>query len=783
MQTRPKYETHAPDDGTAAILRTLDGRTIALRGVSIRVALRDLICETEVIQKYQNSENTNIEAVYTFPLPVDAVLLDLEVKLAGKTLRGCVIERKAAQEKYEDAVTSGDSAVLLEQNGDGLYTMNLGNLLVGETAEIRFRYAMLLNWNGDTLRVMIPTTLAPRYGVPSGLQPHEVPEHSLMVEYPLDLAVTVAGALANAAVECPSHAVTIERSQEAARLRLETGATLDRDFVLNVRAPTAAASVATAYPDGEGYVVLASLRPEFPAQSESGPRSIKIVVDCSGSMNGDSITQARTALRAILDQLRPIDEFNVVAFGSTQKQLFARQTAVEVVPLGRAACFVDALAADMGGTEMQAALARAMALPGKVEQADILLITDGEVWNYEVTAALAVKTHHRIFTVGVGSAVAEAVVRQLSAATGGACELVSARENMTATIVRQFQRIYQPYAVSTQVTWPVAPVWEHPHPISAVFGGDTLHLTAGFAAPVEGEVVIEMRFADGAVVKQAVRLAVVTADESLASTAPRLAAARRLKTLEEAEARQLALRYQLMSPYTAYFVLAERDEKAPDLPELRATPQMLAAGWGGIGVVFSEDALSCEQPAVLRMRSRDTIVAALSEYGSYDFPVFLCPSPDAEHGSKSRKNRPTEIAENLNQRFKWKFARMFLPANRQERFAIEVPAEVYHTIQDLLAFGWTKHLVAVCFLHRLSLVVPAGAFSRNSLRAIARAVEKLEAPVALLDYFARCMENVTSYEWNWINAQDAPQPDMSASYSQTWIKTLDIPAFLRKQAD
>ena len=67
MQTRPKYETHAPDDGTAAILRTLDGRTIALRGVSIRVALRDLICETDVIQKYQNSENTNIEAVYTFP--------------------------------------------------------------------------------------------------------------------------------------------------------------------------------------------------------------------------------------------------------------------------------------------------------------------------------------------------------------------------------------------------------------------------------------------------------------------------------------------------------------------------------------------------------------------------------------------------------------------------------------------------------------------------------------------------------------------------------------------
>jgi Ca-activated chloride channel family protein len=771
MATNLAYETTVPDDGAAAILQgRLDGRRIALRGVTIGVVLRDLIYETEVIQKYQNSENINIEVVYTFPLPVEAVLLDLEVKLAGKSLRGCVIERKAAQEKYEDAITSGDSAVLLEQSGDGLYTMNLGNLPAGESVEIRFRYAMLLNWSGDTLRMMIPTTLAPRYGVPSGLQPHEVPEHSLLVEYPLDLTVTVAGALASESLECASHAVTIERSPAVAQLRLAQGAMLDRDFVLNVRAAAATASIATVYPDGEGYVALASLRPAFPTQSETGPRSIKIVVDCSGSMNGDSITQARTALRAILDQLRPADEFNIIAFGSSQKTLFTRQTAVNAGMLGRAAGFVDALAADMGGTEMQAALAKAMALPGTIEQADILLITDGEVWDYENIAALAVKTHHRIFTVGVGSAVAETVVRQLSAATGGACELVSPRENMAATIVRQFQRIYQPFAVSTKVSWPAVPVWEHPQSIAAVFGGDTLHLLAGFVTTIEGEVAVEMRFADGAVVKQAMRLGIVPANESFAATAPRLAAARRLKSVGETEARQLALQYQLMSPYTAYFVLAVRDEKAQDLPELRTTPQMLAAGWGGVGDVLSgSDAKFCAMDRnVFETRVVDYVVPSSLDWeetvpshmrGTMFSRSIPAPESEASPEPAIRPISPIDFAVKLNEYFSGFFRSPPVPNYLWDLSKLDLPSQIYNSLKYLRNLNWNEAIVVICFLHAFEQRIGKGLLSRNATRAIAMAVKRAVIPTPLLDDIVQSMKNLTHDEWNWDEPPEAPKPD------------------------
>ncbi len=152
-------------------LRGANNERVALSDVSVRATLRNLLSEVTVTQTYRNTEEKNIEAVYTFPLPLDAVLLDFDVRLGERVLRGMIVEKKQAEKQYEDAVASGDSAVMLEMLEPGLYTMNVGNLLAGETAIITVRYALVYRWSGDALRVMIPTTVAPRYGA-STHQPH-----------------------------------------------------------------------------------------------------------------------------------------------------------------------------------------------------------------------------------------------------------------------------------------------------------------------------------------------------------------------------------------------------------------------------------------------------------------------------------------------------------------------------------------------------------------------------------------------------------------------------------
>ena len=137
----------------------------------------------------------------------------------------------------------------------------------------------------------------------------------------------------------------------------------------------------------------------------------------------------------------------------------------------------------LGGTEIAKALAAAYGgfdyKPGD-QQADILLITDGQTYDVEGALQQGVKSHHRHFTVGVGSAVAEDLVRSLATKTGGACELVSPNENMAAAIVRHCKRSSLARVTAAAIQWPATPVDQRPVEIAGAFSGDTLHLFANF---------------------------------------------------------------------------------------------------------------------------------------------------------------------------------------------------------------------------------------------------------------------------------------------------------------
>ncbi|HSJ97088.1 MAG TPA: VIT domain-containing protein [Myxococcota bacterium] len=152
-----------------ALLTSTEGAAIPLQGVSARGRLRGLLFELTVEQTYENRSAHNVEAVYTFPLPHRAVFLGLEVELGGRMLAAQAVRTDRAHREYEQALDRGDSAVLLEQASDGLYTASLGNLMAGERAVIRYRYAELLAPAQCRLRLAIPTVIARRAtGRPSG---------------------------------------------------------------------------------------------------------------------------------------------------------------------------------------------------------------------------------------------------------------------------------------------------------------------------------------------------------------------------------------------------------------------------------------------------------------------------------------------------------------------------------------------------------------------------------------------------------------------------------------
>ena len=591
----------------AATMETAHG-DVVLEEVGVDAGIDDLMAVVSVCQRYRNPGATHVEAVYTFPLPMDAVLLQFELELGDRRMAGAVIAKSDAEERYENAIAAGDAAVRLEQSQPGLYTANVGNLAPGETATVRFRYGLLLRWNGDVVRLMMPTTIAPRYGDPTaggGLAPHQAPEFAFDAERAFRLQVEVRGVLQGARWASPSHALAVTPQPDRTVIEIARPAAMDRDVVLEAAAvwegaAHAADGRALLARDGEGWIALASFRPELNGRNEpAAHRNVKIVVDCSGSMSGDSIAQVRVAGERILDSLRPGDLFEIVAFGSQHRALFRRETPASAANVARARRFVRGLDADMGGTEIGAALRASYRSAGEPGMArDLLLITDGEVWDTDRVVAEARRSGHRIFTVGVGNSVAEPFVRALADATGGACELVAPREDMAERIHRHFQRILAPPTRAARVVWPAPALRTVPDPLPPPYPGDTMHLFGSFAERPYGPVALEMELAGGRTITQRMEIgpapAVVIDSEgpgAALSDLARIAAAQRLPAIEDdAAATDLAIRYQLLSEWTDYLVVHVRAQadKADDLPALVKVPQMLAAGWHGVGTVLED---------------------------------------------------------------------------------------------------------------------------------------------------------------------------------------------------
>ena len=612
---------------TGARLQTQNGQPLMLLGVKLTGEIRGLLFEACVKQSFCNPTNSNVEVIYTFPLPWGAVLLGIDVLLGEQALVGVIVEKKYAEASYEEALSEGNTAIMLEKNHDQSYSLNLGNLAAKENCIITLRYAQTLQFEQRGLRLLIPTVIAPRYGdaiQDGGLLPHQVPTHSFLADYPFEIELSLYGDLAQARVASPSHPMRVAHSRSETEnlltVSLACEGALDRDFILVVDqlSQDSQTVMARDFVDSATFAVLASFCPRL---QTSGPTmtAVKILVDCSGSMQGDSIDAARRALQAIVEQLADGDKFSLSRFGSTvEHRSRGLWNTTETTKLA-AQCWVGALQADLGGTEMEAALCSTFALSQTVSS-DVLIVTDGEISAIDSTIESARNSGHRLFVVGIGSSPAESHLRRLAEATGGACDFVASGEAVEPAVLRMFARLRSPRLSELSLVWPdnSAPLWVSPLS-SSVFDGDTINMFARLAQQPEGEVrLLGKRSADAET--EVIGRAFFRNQLDNTDSVSRMAASVRYKaeateqlTCVNSEATQLAVAYQLVTDTTNFLLIHERseDEKPADMPELHNVAQMIPAGWGGTGSIrFSilEDrniSLSAPMPTYQQPRLRE----------------------------------------------------------------------------------------------------------------------------------------------------------------------------------
>ena len=596
-----------------ARLLTRSGEPVMLQGVTASGDLKGVLFEATIEQRFCNPTDKNMEVVYTFPLPWGAVLMGVDVQLGDKHLTGAVVEKKQAEARYEEALSEGHAAIMLEKNHDHSYSLNLGNLAAKETCVITLRYAQTLQFEQRGLRLLIPTVIAPRFGeamTDARLQPHQAPVHSLVAEYPFNIVLRLHGDLARARVASPSHPVgmaqTVVDGESVLTVSLGRSASLDRDFVLVVDqlVHDSVAVLARNMVDGDSVVAMASFCPRIPHQaSVMRPlmTAVKILVDCSGSMAGDSIAAAKRSLQAVVQQLGVGDQFSLSRFGSTVEHRSRGLWSVTDSTRLAAQRWIGALDADLGGTEMESALMSTFALAQTVTS-DVLMVTDGEIRAIDQTIESAKASGHRLFVVGIGSSPAETHLRRLAEATGGACDFVAPGEAVEPAILRMFARLRSPRLIDLKTVWPegFTPEWET-ELAQSVFDGDTVNVFAKAKQVTAGVVRLMGRVGHDTELIE-IGCAVLGAEAQQNNTLSRMAVA---ESLRRKSSKEQAVAYQLVTDQTNFLLIHERAEsdKPADMPELHQVEQMLAAGWGGVG-------------------NSSTKFCAMESQDDYDIPMF-----------------------------------------------------------------------------------------------------------------------------------------------------------------
>ena len=425
-----------PQVGEASLLyrSPLSGRyeSVPLVHTDVVVDVRGLVAAATVTQQYVNSSTAPIEAVYIFPLPHDAAVNDMEIRIGNRVIRSEIHEREEAKRVYVAAKSQGKRAALLEEERPNIFTFSVANIMPNDHIDVRLRYVEPLRWEEGRIRLVFPMVVGPRYipgtqavghaGTGWASDTNAVTDASRITPivrnpesrpgHDISLAVDLDSGFEAASVKCVSHSVKVRRLADGRQhVELATGATLpNKDFVLEVQQaestkPKTALFLSPEKDIAETHFLLAAFPPTV-QPTKRMPVEMLYMIDVSGSMAGTSIEQAHEALLQALDRLGPSDRFGILAFSSGYQELAPETLPATERNVEAARDYVHRLQAG-GGTEMLPALLHLMRkpeIPGYLRH--IILLTDGDLGNEDqIFAALRSDLGGaRLYTVAIGSA-------------------------------------------------------------------------------------------------------------------------------------------------------------------------------------------------------------------------------------------------------------------------------------------------------------------------------------------------------------------------------------------
>lgn len=617
------------------------GFPVPLLDTDVVIRVSGMAARATVRQTFRNPHDHWYEGVYVFPLPENAAVDHLKMRIGDRVVEGEIRERAEAKKQYEQAKQNGQRAALLEQERPNIFTSSVANIGPREEIVIEIEYQQTLRYDSGRFSLRFPMVVGPRYipgtregdiraahgaarpwpvaqsdneGLGWAANTDQVPDASRITPpvlhpdsgsiNPVSIRVELDAGVPLAKVDSAYHAITRRVLDDRNQIvELHNGITpANRDFELHwvpVRGEAPRTAWFTEKVGDKTYGLLMVMPPAATRRGRRLPREVIFVIDTSGSMSGTSIEQAREALLLAIDRIQPRDRFNVIEFNSYARQLFQTAQPASTENRSTARRWVAALQAQ-GGTEMAQALD--LALDGATRDdrvRQIIFLTDASVGNEDFLFRMVNDRlgDSRLFTVGIGSAPNSHFMTKAAQVGRGTYTYIGKVEEVREKMGELFAKLESPLLKDVRIEWPrevTAEAW--PARIPDLYAGEpvvvTVALSSTNASKVRGDAVVTgLRGTEPWKGRIPIRrdtgsagVAVLWARDKIdALLDARLDGADETQTREQVT--QIALSHHLVTKYTS-LVAVDRTPARPVDKDLKtaAMPTNLPEGWKYEGV-------------------------------------------------------------------------------------------------------------------------------------------------------------------------------------------------------
>lgn len=381
------------------IIQSEDGDTsidyFPLKSTDVTTNINGIIAETYVVQTYVNEGDKPINARYVFPTSSTVTVHGMKMEIGNHIVTAQIKEKEEAKEEYEEAKSEGKSASLLEQKRPNVFTMDVANIMPGDTARMELHYTEMITSVEGIYEFVFPTVVGPRYVTEEPAAPGADKEgwtsspylpNGTVPDSEYHITVNLSTGVPIADVSCKSHEISIEKngdSQATIALANPEDYAGNRDFILKYKltSETVQSGLMLTSSGDENYFLLTVQPPKRFTPDDIPPREYIFVLDISGSMYGYPLDTAKALIRNLVANLKETDKFNLVLFEDDTYLLAAKSLPANSKNVAIAMKLIDDQEGG-GGTSLLPALTEAITIPMDQDFArSVVIITDGYISN------------------------------------------------------------------------------------------------------------------------------------------------------------------------------------------------------------------------------------------------------------------------------------------------------------------------------------------------------------------------------------------------------------------